>query len=1255
MKNNKKMILKTKEEKRRLAFEKRNVKKEQNLARYGAEGGSALVMAKTTDFNRRFLAALLALVFAISCLVVGVNIASQAEETNTKDILVHDTSLMDDDGFVMQTVQNNTNGMYLAKGVRANGNGSYDLKLETYATGNVEKVPTDFILVVDQSGSMARKDIPDGTPTSVSYTNIDQTVYDESKDEYEPAYYFKDDNGDYHRVYRKRGYMYHLYPGGDSLYSGDLIPEGAAHLFVNEDITQSGSSAYYIRQNNQYCQMYVNIVAGNLLYNVNLSFIDPVTGEKKPITRPSQPWYKPWGNIGETIKPGDGLISRTYYAAVNEVVTGFATDGSYTYGEFNIPLIFTTIHADTGMYMDFDIYKRYVGYNELCYTDANGEEHILMQTESCDYNGNRVTPTNVQYDNGYSGTLWKFDGSISRLEALQNSIDSFVTEVASQTNTKADGSIVPVDHRIAIVGFSGDGTNDNNEILTNTALAKPDHADPSQGINAYSSYNYSHYGKSSASGTGSNGYWSFPDGVNYIGTSNDYANSLLRTSDATQLTQIRDAASAVTAYGGTQPEYGFQKANNIIQTRNTNSQDTYTKLDGKTIGQRNTVVIYFTDGRPGDYSYSNQFKEANDVVAEAKVTKDLGAAVYSIGVFGESDANPLTYPRYKIKNHYENLYPSYTYDSDYDNLLEVYSYDADYDSAPLYASYSNTEMRDVLYRIWKKNTLGFTENASDTIRDYMSVVSSEYTASKRFVDPDWYNPDQTQRGNTTYTAMIDNERGQKGEEKYYYLATNQDSLTQAFKDIFQSESSSFSNYNSTNSYFQDTISTGFNTEQASVSFKTMEVESWDTNTGLPVSWKQSSSSPDGATTSWQQGDRDVIVNGFDYTLYHVSQDNVENTNNLSRKLVVVISNITTNETGSNLPTNIESSSGIFYKEGDSAFSNENPFPVPTVTRYKFTTRLFGDNESPQMSTNIVLKDGNGNPVSSLPETLKFYEASAQGYPEITTLNTTGYSWVPANYVKGTVYTLVVESISEDYKLQAETSNNDPSGVYTYYWGDGTTEDQAVTEFNSVFAKRLPLEDHDLVITSKTNFRPATITMKTQGVQGDPLPADYSDKTKLFPLNLTITKGTSNYSEDISATLNKDNVNEEITLIPSNGVYSSYIDSDGKTHELALADGERIDFNAPSEYVLTVSETEHDGYSVSVNNNEADTGSVTITSPTSNGLDIVNTLSANPVITGISKDNNAGSTIMWLLVALAVTTAGAGAAYVYRKKDEFVAR
>ena len=86
---NRKFERKDKNEKRRLALEKQNARRQKNMTRYGADNGAALVVSRTSDFNRRFVAAFLALVFAISTMVLGLNFATKAEdETSAESNLV---------------------------------------------------------------------------------------------------------------------------------------------------------------------------------------------------------------------------------------------------------------------------------------------------------------------------------------------------------------------------------------------------------------------------------------------------------------------------------------------------------------------------------------------------------------------------------------------------------------------------------------------------------------------------------------------------------------------------------------------------------------------------------------------------------------------------------------------------------------------------------------------------------------------------------------------------------------------------------------------------------------------------------------------------------------------------------------------------------------------------------------------------------------------------------------------------------------
>ncbi len=73
---------------------------------------------------------------------------------------------------------NEDNGMVIDKTVTANADGSYTITLEAYATGTTiiseitEDVPTDIILVLDQSGSM---DYAMGTVTYTAYSNNQST------------------------------------------------------------------------------------------------------------------------------------------------------------------------------------------------------------------------------------------------------------------------------------------------------------------------------------------------------------------------------------------------------------------------------------------------------------------------------------------------------------------------------------------------------------------------------------------------------------------------------------------------------------------------------------------------------------------------------------------------------------------------------------------------------------------------------------------------------------------------------------------------------------------------------------------------------------------------------------------------------------------------------------------------------------------------------------------------------------------------
>lgn len=103
---------------------------------------------------------------------------------------------------------------------------------------------------------------------------------------------------------------------------------------------------------------------------------------------------------------------------------------------------------------------------------------------------------------------------------------------------------------------------------------------------------------------------------NYSQVMKDMTECTNETKDA-----FKSRVNAIRPNGATRSDYGLQLAQGQTSSR----------ADAK------KIVIFFTDGTPTSY---NEFepKVASDAVAAAKAMKDVGASVYTIGIF--KDANP---------------------------------------------------------------------------------------------------------------------------------------------------------------------------------------------------------------------------------------------------------------------------------------------------------------------------------------------------------------------------------------------------------------------------------------------------------------------------------------------------------------------------------------------------------------------------------------------------------------------------------------
>lgn len=182
----------------------------------------------------------------------------------------------------------------------------------------------------------------------------------------------------------------------------------------------------------------------------------------------------------------------------------------------------------------------------------------------------------------------------TRLEGLKDAVNQFVSSVES------DAATSNVDHNIAIVGFASekdyyDRPYYNTEILTGS---RADYYDD-RGTQKYTT------------------------------ATEDALQSA--KSDAGK-SNIQNAIDDLDGNGGTQTDHGMVMASDIFANQTQKRKNEYAS------GERNKVVVLFTDGVPtGSSSYWNN-DVANSAIDKAKKLKADNTTIYTIGIFNGADA-----------------------------------------------------------------------------------------------------------------------------------------------------------------------------------------------------------------------------------------------------------------------------------------------------------------------------------------------------------------------------------------------------------------------------------------------------------------------------------------------------------------------------------------------------------------------------------------------------------------------------------------
>lgn len=963
-------------------------------------------------------------------------------------------------------LKDDTSGIVVNKYLTTKENGNYDLTVEAYttttATTKIEKVPTDFIVVADQSGSMSTTDM------ATDYSKVSSATLSTISSSSKGYYYY--DGTNYYRVYPVKGYLYEYF-AENTKWAKNIIEDGGMDLswFQDEEEATYGVANQYFYKTTDGVYRPVSVSATGVLgaYYVKLYYKN-ASGETVYFTRPTYPVYK---NVFGSGKYQYGDLG---YRAINSAVTGFYNDKqAYTYSTF--------VGVTTGMYINYPMYKRHVGYTELRYRDVNGEEHTVPASngsttwEYCNSSGQALTTASGSTQPSYSNLYTEKGTNQSRLAALKGALTEFVTAVANEEDD-VNGS---VDNRIAIVGFSSDGYN-NTELLTGTNLTVKNN----NGVQ-----------KANA------------------GTS-DYATALVNATNGnvgTVNSKLTNAINALTANGGTQPEDGLEMALEILRNRSDKTYEVQTSDPKKNV-DRNVFVIFFTDGQPGNNDYVNRYKEANDVVEMAKQIKgykveDASVAaedkvtpsLFSIGVFGESDGNPLTYVAHETKS--KNI--QYEYELGWVETIGSYTY---------------------LNRNWMfGDEANYGKTPNDTIYDYMSVVSSNYPNAEEFMKIKTSNTagEADTNGYKNYLAMVNGVRKDYiGVNNYYRMASNQSTLVAAFNQAVTMSNTVLSGSSAldANSVMKDIFDNTYFTPSSTTSVNASTVDGTMDENGI-VTFKESTKTPASVISRIADvsGKSTVTVTGFDYLANYINYGTYkENSTEYEipphdgKKLVVTITDVVpTGETGKNLYSNIYGDSSMYIKDNTAG----EAFPHPYISSQKVTLDVGKVNKKATFDVTAVIVDSTDKDVAKNSDDL---DEVMIVYPDGTTrkpYSATGDGVITFSGMKNGE-SFYVENLPTGYSIKTTTTTTDDSYTYSI-WDDTDSTKTSMVKDTPVEKTFDYTKDHTIYVNSVALKRKVTIRERTIGSYANvnqafdesitlniPAVEGYNDSDTTFPVDCT---------------------------------------------------------------------------------------------------------------------------------------------------------
>lgn len=467
--------------------------------------------------------------------------------------------------------------------------------------------------------------------------------------------------------------------------------------------------------------------------------------------------------------------------------------------------------------------------NPRCYL------YITVNGKNLYLNGEEFTESKYIV-NSRDTDIWYGDNYVSQAPtkalALKSAVNGFID------NVKNDSITNNVDHKISVVGFAS-GTK-----------------------NEMSGYDASAYENTELLSTSSPRQ--YPIQINDY-----YRESLVNANDGGRInSRLTSAIDAYATNGATHANYGLIMAKGIFDSR---TETTFEGFDGE-IKERKKIVIFFTDGYPGNQLNSSCFADsyggenlqnittANETIKAAKELKESGATVYSVGMVAGAD-------------------PKADYKFDISGSGDTKQY----------------------------------TDGTKALNAYLHFVSSDYKSAK----------------------TMEGSRGVKADANGYYIAANDaqglNGIFEKLSDVTTSSSSSSSTDLNASAVLKDIMADGFvMTKDSNVSVETFEYKGKEKE-----KMKWSPCSTPGIKVEKSEDNKTVSVTGFDYsTNYVVDESEDGQVVNSGKKLKVTITGVIPEDsaiTGEKILTNSDKS-GVYEDPSKKDPVAKFPHPDTILTK-----------------------------------------------------------------------------------------------------------------------------------------------------------------------------------------------------------------------------------------------------------------------------------------------------------------------------------